>query len=149
MKIYVASSWRNKHQPQVVALLRYFGHEVYDFRNPPGRTGFAWESIDPAWQNWTVEQYRAALNHPIARAGFESDMKALRDCEACVFVLPCGRSASFELGFAVGQGKRAIVLALEKTEPELMFADCEVLVSLAELEKACKVVHCARVEAAL
>ena len=42
-RIYVASSWRNKYQPEVVAALRKAGHEVYDFRNPkdnPG--GFHW-----------------------------------------------------------------------------------------------------------
>ena len=33
-RIYVASSWRNKYQPEVVAALRKAGHEVYDFRNP-------------------------------------------------------------------------------------------------------------------
>ncbi len=30
MKIYVASSWRNQFQQEVVALLRAEGHEVYD-----------------------------------------------------------------------------------------------------------------------
>jgi hypothetical protein len=41
MKLYVASSWRNARQPEVVARLREAGHEVYDFRNPaPGNTGF-------------------------------------------------------------------------------------------------------------
>jgi len=42
-RIYVASSWRNPYQPEVVAALRKAGHEVYDFRNPednPG--GFHW-----------------------------------------------------------------------------------------------------------
>lgn len=34
MKVYVASSWRNKLQPDVVAIIRAAGHEVYDFRNP-------------------------------------------------------------------------------------------------------------------
>lgn len=39
MKIYVASSWRNQYQPEVVATLRAVGHEVYDFKNPrPGGT---------------------------------------------------------------------------------------------------------------
>ena len=33
-KIYVASSWRNPYQPEVVAALKKAGHEVYDFRNP-------------------------------------------------------------------------------------------------------------------
>ena len=46
-RIYVASSWRNKYQPEVVAALRKEGHEVYDFRNPkdnPG--GFHWADVD-------------------------------------------------------------------------------------------------------
>ncbi len=32
MKIYVASSWRCKHQPEAVQKLRALGHVVYDFR---------------------------------------------------------------------------------------------------------------------
>ncbi len=44
MKLYVASSWRNKEQPVVVEMLRQAGHEVYDFRAPhlgPGKRGVA------------------------------------------------------------------------------------------------------------
>ena len=63
-KIYVASSWRNVFQQDVVDILRDLGHEVYDFKNPPhGNGGFQWSDIDPDWQNWTTEQYREALNH--------------------------------------------------------------------------------------
>lgn len=41
-KIYVASSWRNSFQQDVVKFLRDVGHEVYDFKNPPhGRGGFS------------------------------------------------------------------------------------------------------------
>ena len=29
--------------------------------------GFQWSDIDHNWQNWTTEQYREALNHPIAQ----------------------------------------------------------------------------------
>lgn len=40
-KIYVASSWRNSFQLDVVSFLRNEGHEVYDFKNPPhGNGGF-------------------------------------------------------------------------------------------------------------
>jgi DNA (cytosine-5)-methyltransferase 1 len=47
MKIYVASSWRNEQQPEVVKALRDAGHEVYDFRNPSETDkGFAWSDID-------------------------------------------------------------------------------------------------------
>ena len=47
-KIYVASSWRNVFQQDVVDILRDLGHEVYDFKNPPhGNGGFQWSDIDP------------------------------------------------------------------------------------------------------
>lgn len=122
MNIYVASSWRNILQPAIVSMLRSSGHEVYDFRNPtPGNNGFGWRSIDGNWQDWTPTQYREALKHPIAKEGFELDMNALRKCDACVLVLPSGRSASFEFGWAIGNGKRGAVVMFEKCEPELMY----------------------------
>lgn len=123
MKVYVASSWRNEHQPEVVRALRAGGHDVYDFRNPePGNTGFAWSDIDPAWQTWTTEQFRHALLHPIAKHGFELDMRALATCEACVLVLPCGRSAHLECGWAAGAGRKTLVYSPVQQEPELMYA---------------------------
>ncbi|KKN24633.1 hypothetical protein LCGC14_0893170, partial [marine sediment metagenome] len=77
MKIYVASSWRNDHQPGVVHDLREAGHEVYDFRNPrEGDNGFHWSDIDPGWETWSPARYRECLEHPIAKAGFQSDMDA-------------------------------------------------------------------------
>ena len=124
MRIYVASSWRNEHQPEVVLALRNMGHEVYDFRNPrEGDSGFHWSEIDPAWESWTPKRYRECLSHPTAEAGFASDMDALRWCEAVVAVQPFGRSASLELGWAAGAGKRTVLL-LAAGEPELMVKMC-------------------------
>lgn len=136
MKIYVASSWRNKIQPSVVTDLRWCGHEVYDFRNPaPGDSGFSWREIHPDWEDWTPQQYREALEHPIAKRGFDFDMNALRDCDACVLVLPSGRSASWEFGWALGNGKRGAVVMLEKCEPELMYLGNPILTSPGELRE--------------
>lgn len=119
-KIYVASSWRNARQPQVVNALQLDGHLVYDFRNPrPGDCGFAWSQIDPNWECWDPEKYRQALDHPIAKAGFASDFNAMKWADTFVLVLPCGRSAHLELGWACGQGKQTLIL-LDKVEPELM-----------------------------
>lgn len=119
-KIYVASSWRNEAFPDVVPALRRAGHEVYDFRNPrKGSGGFSWDDIDPKWKQWTLEQYRDALDHPLAKRGFGSDYAAMKWADTFVLVLPCGRSAHLELGWAVGQGKHTVIL-LDKMEPELM-----------------------------
>jgi hypothetical protein len=122
MNIYVASSWRNNYQPAVVERLRSEGHTVYDFKQPkPGDNGFHWSDIDPDWKNWDGARFRDALNHPIAIGGFNSDMNALMACDACVLVLPCGRSAHLELGWACGAGKKTAVLLEGQNEPELMY----------------------------
>lgn len=121
MKLYVASSWRNAQQPAVVQALRAAGHTVYDFRNPaPGSEGFRWTDIDPLWQSWDPEQFRHALADPVAETGFGLDMGALMACDVCVLVLPCGRSAHLEAGWAAGAGKPLVIL-LAPGEPELMY----------------------------
>lgn len=121
MRIYVASSWRNKHQPTVVAALRGAGHEVYDFRNPPDGSGFGWEQLDPQWQSWSVSRYRSMLDHSIAQQGFDSDFNAMKWADTCVLVLPSGRSAHLEAGWFVGQRKPTIIFMPEPQEPELMY----------------------------
>lgn len=136
MNIYVASSWRNIVQPVVVELLRKHGHTVYDFRNPaPGDEGFSWSEIDPNWQNWTTEEYREALKHPIAARGYGYDIAALRACNVCVLVLPSGRSASWEFGYAMGQGKRGAVVCFDRAEPELMYREAAIIATSDELEQ--------------
>ena len=119
-RIYVASSWRNEYQPNVVDILRKNGHTVYDFRNPKeGDKGFHWSDIDPEWQEWTKEKYRECLNHTIAVVGFVTDYEAMIWADVFVGVQPFGRSASIEMGWAAGRGKKTILL-LENGEPELM-----------------------------
>lgn len=134
MRIYVASSWRNLLQPGIVLALRRCGHEVYDFRHPaPGVSGFAWSEIDPEWEAWDPVKYRAALQHPIAKRGYSYDIDALRGCDCCVLVLPSGRSASWEFGYAMGQGKRGVVVQFDRVEPELMYREAELVATMDEL----------------
>lgn len=135
MKIYVASSWRNPHQPGVVAYLRELGHEVYDFRNPPNKSGFGWRQVDLNYSGGPVlaRHEERLVHHPIAIAGYAADLGALREADACVYVLPCGRSASWEYGVAFGMGKRCFVLWIGEHEPELMFREAPICSSVEEL----------------
>lgn len=122
MKFYVASSWKCLLQPGIVTMLRLANHEVYDFRNPaPGNHGFSWAEIDPAYEQWSVEQFREALSHPLALGGWARDFKAMLWADACVLVLPCGRSSHLEAGWFVGAKKPLIVVAFDRTEPENMY----------------------------
>lgn len=119
MKLYVASSWRNEQYPEVLEVLRQAGHEPHDFRDPAGY--FTWASIDPAWESWTTEQYVAAVDHQDASIGFDRDFAGMVDADACVLVLPCGRSAHLEAGWFVGAGRPVVIYIPERIEPELMY----------------------------
>lgn len=184
--VYVASSWRNPMQPAVCAALAAAGIDHYDFRNPPGGTGFSWKQVktvvdsatfcehcneeivfasyrevgswepdydpgaDPViWRHrkggyagcdfgghrfaepsrtppkgsdWEqVGEYLRMVNDPVAIAGFESDFAAMQRADTFVMVLPCGKSAHLELGWAVGAGKRTAILLEDPVEPELMY----------------------------
>ncbi len=134
MNIYVASSWRNPRQPDVVKALREDGHEVYDFRNPaPGDQGFKWSDIDPAWENWGPVEFCRALEHPTAEDRFAKDMGALDRADVVVLVMPCGRSSHLELGYGAGAGKHTAILLDESGEPELMYKMAAVFVDLEDM----------------
>ena len=125
-KIYVASSWRNDFQPEIVNKLRESGCDVYDFKNPgPNKHGFSWSDIDTNWENWDIHTFMNSLNHPIAQEGFENDMRALKECDVCVLLLPSGRSAHIEAGYAAGCPDKKLCILMPKeigrTEPELMY----------------------------
>ena len=67
---------------------------------------------------------REALSTPIANDGYRSDMDGMEWADACVLVLPCGRSAHLEAGWFAGQGKPVFVLTQDGEEPELMANMC-------------------------
>lgn len=122
MKLYITSSWRNANYPEVVRRLRKQGFDVYDFRNPPsGAPSFKWHLVGEDWQEWSPEQYRDKLNHPLAERQFTNDIEAIRSCDACVLVLPCSCSAHTEAGWFAGAGKPVVAYIPEKVEPELMY----------------------------
>jgi hypothetical protein len=135
LKIYVASSWRCPTQPIVVEALRAAGHDVYDFRNPPNKSGFAWSAVAPWYTGGAVtpDEYVLMVDNPIAEAGFDADMGALEGCDVCVLVLPCGRSAHMEAGIAIGQGKPVCILLDVENEPELMYRAARVVSDLGEV----------------
>ena len=122
MKIYLASSHKNVLQPAVLAELRRVGYTVYDFKNPAeGVPGFSWSEVDPDWRQWDEHLFIGGLRHPAARAGFQRDFEAMQDADACVLLLPCGRSAHSEAGFMKGSGKPVFVLLSGAMEAELMY----------------------------
>ena len=130
MRVYVASSWRNELQPALVGILRHEGHEVYDFRNPVGASGFGWADVtgvedrtvaDKGTDLVPASEYLRMIAHPKAAAGFHTDYTAMRWADTFVMLLPCGKSAHLELGWAIGAGKHTAILLDDPMEPELMY----------------------------
>ena len=121
-KIYVASSWKNNFQKQIVTLIRNLGHQVYDFHHPDDcKEVFQWEDIDPSWKEWSLEQYNKALSHPKTEKGFKNHLNAIKVADVCVLLLPCGKSAHTEAGWLKGKGKKVVALMCQPQEPELMY----------------------------
>ena len=127
--VYVASSWRCVMQEAVVQVLRAADIPCYDFKNPEGGTGFHWSEVMPDFDSTAQlapkEQYLKALDHPRSIEGYNSDMMAMKRADTFVLVLPCGRSAHLETGWAVGAGKNTAILLDGHTDglviPELMY----------------------------
>lgn len=137
LSIYIASSWRNDFQPDIVTRLRSHGYMVYDFKGPGdgwgggdgGPGGFAWSEVDNDWKNWVsdIPSYLNGLAHPRSEEGFLRDMNALRAADVCIMVHPCGVSAAMETGWAVGAGKRVYVYVPGLREPDLMVKMAELV----------------------
>lgn len=123
-RIYVASSWRNQRIDVVIEALRAIGHEVYDFR---ADGGFAWSQIDPEYASagfvaeTPANTYLRLVEHPVARDGFARDLKHMEWADTFVMVLPCGKSAHLETGWAAGRGLETFVLLEDPMQPELMY----------------------------
>lgn len=107
-RIYLATSWKNPWHEELRDLLRSEGFEVFDFK------AVRVDGWPPA--AWTWEHMHSVT----ARDKFTANVKALQWCDTVVAVMPFGRSASMELGWAVGAGKRTAVYVDLSQEPELM-----------------------------
>jgi hypothetical protein len=120
VRIFLATSWRNRDYAAVLARLRAEGFDVYDFKNEA--TAFHWREVhddDTPWPAWRIQ---LALEHDFARRAFAADKAALDAADACVLILPAGASAHSEAGYARGAGKSLRVLNLTgEGEPETVY----------------------------
>jgi len=122
-KIYVGGSLSNPEIIRITKVLTTADHEVFSSWFTPG------PEADEHWRDYEKElgySYREALRRPAAQNIFHFDKRWIDWSDVFVMVMPCGKSAHLELGYAVGTGKETIVYMPE--EPErydvmLAFAD--------------------------
>lgn len=130
-RIYVASSWKNAYQQQLVEELRKRGHKVYDFKHPSGRNDqVVWESVSvtqnlrSAYKENCLKgkDFKRMLLDRQSIKRFEEHFAAMQDADTCILLLPAGRSSHIEAGHMNGMGKRVFVMDTSKeVTPELMY----------------------------
>ena len=117
MKIYISSSWKNRDRVRAFAVaLRSQGHEVYDFTDPLSRKApeippeLFPEQFDPIKHNYA--EYLESV--PNWRTAVYCNLTAIKWCDLCVLLLPCGADSHADWGVAVGAGKRSVVVGQPK-----------------------------------
>ena len=62
-----------------------------------------------------------ALENNMTLVAYNVDKDAMEAADAFVYVLPCGRSASLELGWAAGRGIPTAIMFGDDNTPEVMY----------------------------
>lgn len=109
--IYLIGSLRNDAIPEIADLLSNLGVEAFADWWGAGPEADDW------WKTYNEKRgvdYFDALNGYAAQTVFNFDKTHLDRCDAGLLVLPAGRSGHLELGYTVGRGKPAFILADDK-----------------------------------
>jgi hypothetical protein len=122
---FIASRWRNKDTVlELTQKMRMKGKSVYCFIEGDGST----YELKDAEQKYTPEDFMKKFesipdwkNDPAVKEIFAVDMKALKNSEALILLLPAGKSAHMEAGIAYGMGKKCIVIGEQKETESLYF----------------------------
>ena len=105
--IYLIGSLRNPEVPLIGDSLREAGFETFDEWHSAG------EIADDCFRDYCNGRgltYREALQTYAAKHIFDFDKTHLTRASIVVLVMPGGKSAHLELGWALGQGKAGYVL---------------------------------------
>jgi hypothetical protein len=124
MKIYLASSWKNKEYVMLIRdYLKSFGHSVDCFCDPSnGRISFNWSEIPDITTSLTDLDARDMMKHPMVIDAFNEDKKMIEWSDICILILPSGNSSHLEAGYAKGLGKYLYIFGIfEKCSFDTMY----------------------------
>lgn len=138
MKIYIASSWKMKEGCRILATnLRLRSHTVDLFcEEPPRRTVFNFADILSKTKDHTGI---SVLKEPMIVDAFKQDKKWIDWADAIILVLPSGRSAHLEAGYAKGKGKHLWIIGdFPIGEFDLMYGFADGLFKWGDFMEMCK-----------
>jgi len=140
MKIYLASSWKNKGTVlEMAKALRDDGHEVDAFCEEEQRISFNWldltNTMAKEGTDTTKLNAKDMIDHWRVQAAFKEDKKYLDWSDVVIMLLPCGKSAHLEAGYAVGQCKKLFIVGgFETGKFETMYGFADGLYDYSEIE---------------
>ena len=117
-RIYLIGSMRNEDIPVLGRALRALGHEVHDEWYAPG------PNADEYWREYELAKghtFIDAIKGRHAEEVFGYDKKYLDRADTVVLLMPAGRSAHLELGYAVGQGKETHIVLDDPDRWDIMY----------------------------
>ena len=109
MQIYVASSSRSMDAVRKIGeTLRGLGHSAYVFcdKNEPAHAAATFVRKGSEAKEFTPQ---TAVRNPLGSNIFGFNMAELHKAQCVLLVLPAGKSAHLEAGYAKGQGKPVIL----------------------------------------
>lgn len=104
--VYIGGALKNPEIVRITKLLQDNGFDPFSEWYTPG------PEADVLWRDYERAlgyNYREALQRPAARNTFGFDQRYITRMDAFLMVLPCGKSAHLELGYAIGRGKFGII----------------------------------------
>lgn len=108
-RVYVVGSLRNPEVPKLAAELRELGifESVFDDWHSAGpHADDCWRDYEKA-RGHTLQQ---ALRGTAARNIFNFDCRHLVRADIVIMLMPAGKSAHLELGWAIGRGAKGYIL---------------------------------------
>ncbi len=146
-KIYLAGSWKNSESILILQdYLIAFGHAVDCFASTKtGRTSFTWSELARGLGCSTQCEAELKLDKMDAidllkfervQEAFNEDREWLDWCDTCILVLPSGKSAHLEAGYAKGNGKTLIIFGeFLKGERDVMYGFADALFRESDIAK--------------
>ena len=135
MKVYVAGSFNHSSLCRMVAkVLRAVGHEIYLFCDPDTNAYKLSKNIRAIGDAKELTA-KHALTHITVQSIYHENRMWLEWAEAVVVVLPSGRSAHLEAGWAKGMGRPVFVYGeMKQGEWDAMYCMLDGVFDLYELD---------------
>ena len=119
----IISRWRNRSQvEELTKKIRSKGKSVYSFIEGDGTQYELKDDEETHEPEEFMKKYESIpnwKNDSRIREIFDVDLKALKDSENVVMLLPVGKSTHIEAGIAYGLGKNCILIGEQKETESL------------------------------